>query len=272
MGKQLIQQMLPAISKMDWPEAIEATELGRISFMDCVEKAESYRGNSKTLASAIRVVQTGKSRPYACAGVAYCLLVAARENDGTYDPAGLDAAMSWLEQAQALEPDLLEVNTIEAFIYIYGQRLEDARLILDYLAPESGSDYLFATAEAAYWSGAGDVGMAVQWFETAAERAVTVPQRLRAQRRLADAYHRFGILEEALKAYREAYHFDQSNPEVPHNMSVVCFKLQDLDEALRYNELALKLDPDFVGAQKMAEVLKKRKRETGALGRLFRRE
>ncbi|MCA9982800.1 MAG: hypothetical protein KDE09_18975 [Anaerolineales bacterium] len=272
MGKQLIQQMLPAISKMDWPEDMAATELGRISFMDCVEKAESYRGNPKVLASALRVVQTGQSRPYAYAGTSYCLLVAAKENDGTYDQDGLAAAMTWLEQAQSLEPDLLEVNTIEAFIYIYGQRLEDARLILDYLSAESGNDYLFATAEAAYWSGVGNVGMAVQWFETAAERAVTVPQRLRAQRRLADAYHRFGILEEALKSYREAYHFDQSNPEVPHNMSIVCYKLNDIDEALRYNELALKLEPDFRGALKMAEALKKKKRETGALGRLFRRE
>ena len=272
MGKQLIQQMLPAINKIDLPADLEATELGRISFMDCVEKAEAYRGNPKVLAAALRVVQTGQSRPYACAGVAYCLLVAAKENDGTYDQEGLDAAMAWLEQAQSLEPELLEINTIEAFIYVHGQRLEDARLILDYLSPESSNDYLFATAEAAYWSGVGNVGMAVQWFETAADRAVTVPQRLRAQRRLADAYHRFGILEEALKAYREAYHFDQSNPEVPHNMSIVCYKLSDINEAIRYNELALKLEPDFRGAIKMAEVLRKKKRETGALGRLFRRE
>jgi tetratricopeptide (TPR) repeat protein len=272
MGKQLIQQMLPAIGKLDWPEELEATELGRIAYMDCVEKAEAFRGSPKTLAAALRVVQTGQSRPYASAGIAYCLLVAAKESDGSYDQEGLDAAMGWLEEAQSLEPDLLEVNTIEALIYIHGQRMEDARLILDYLAPDSGNDYLFATAEAAYWSGIGNVGMAVQWFETAADRAATVPQRLRAQRRLADAYHRFGILEEALKAYREAYHFDQSNPDVPHNMSIVCYKLENIDEAIRYNELALKLEPDFVGANKMAEVLKRKKRETGALGRLFRRE
>ena len=271
MGKQLVDQMLPAIRKMKWPEQNYASELGRVAFMDCVEKAESFRGDPKILASALRTALTGKSLPYCYAGVAYTLMVAAKERDGTYAPEGLDSAMNWLEQAQDLEPDLLEVNTIEALVYVYAGRLDDARLVLDYLAPDSGNDYLFATAEAAYWSRQGDVGKAVQWFETASERAVTVPQRLRAQRRLADAYHRFGILNEAVKAYRDAYHFDQSNPEVPHNLSIVFYKLEDFDEALRYNEMALKLDPGFIGAQKMNEALKKKKRETGRLGRLFGR-
>ena len=79
------------------------------------------------------------------------LVAASREKDGSYAAGGLKASLKWLEKAQEFAPDLFEINMIEAFIYIYSGRLDDARIVLDYLEELDPSDYYILTAEAAYW-------------------------------------------------------------------------------------------------------------------------
>ena len=122
MGRVLLEKLLPALVKMDWPVKLEATELGRKAYEIGLDKADEYQHDAKVLAAALRTFQTGDSRPYAFAGVAYVLVKASREKDGSYAEPGLSSALDWLEKAQEMAPDITDVNMIEAFIYVYSGR------------------------------------------------------------------------------------------------------------------------------------------------------
>ena len=69
MGQTLVEKMLPALAKMDWPDIPEATELGRKAYEIGLDKADEYKRDSRVLASALRTFQSGNSRPYALAGI-----------------------------------------------------------------------------------------------------------------------------------------------------------------------------------------------------------
>jgi tetratricopeptide (TPR) repeat protein len=268
MGKELIAKLLPAVEKMQWPQGNTATEQGRQTFTVAVEKVDEYKGDPKTLMAALRTLQTGDSLPYAYGGVACVLVAAAREKDGSYDPAGLEAAMGWLEEAQNAEPDILEINVIEALIYAYSGRLEDSRLILDYLQAQDPTNFRLLSAEIAYWRSQGDIEKTVEWYEQAAEGAATVPQRLRLQAELGDYYLESNLLDKALAVHQKAIHFNNKNYMAWHKMSLIYWRQEDYEEADRCNQQALRLQ-DFPAARKMEAALKKKKSEGGMLGRLF---
>jgi tetratricopeptide (TPR) repeat protein len=269
-GENLVNQLLPALEKMGWPENLKATQLGYQAYLVGLERVDSYKGDPKTLGEALRTFRTGDSRPYAFAGVAYTLLAAAREPDGSYARAGLDAAMTWLEQAQELEADVVAINVIEAFIYIYGVRYDDARLVLDYLAgQEPNNDYLLL-AEVQYWQRQRDVTQAVEWYQKAIQAASSVPQRLRLRSQLGDCYLEFGYNEEALAVYQEALHFDKENPWLWHNLSVVHWHQEKYEEAVRCNKRALAL-LELPQARQMENALIEKMDSGGVFGRLFKR-
>jgi tetratricopeptide (TPR) repeat protein len=257
---------------MNWPQTPMATAQGRQTFEVGVDKLDTYKGDPKTLAAALRTFQTGDSRPYAFAGVAYTLVLAAREQDGTYAEAGLDAAMEWLEKAQEMEPDLVDINVIEALIYTYSGRLDDARLVLDYLQQQDPRSFYLHKAEIAFWRKQGELEKTIYWFEQAVEEAVTVPQRLRLRAELGDFFLEKDMLDKALEVYREAVHFEKDNAWLWHKMSVVHWRQEDYEEAARCNAQALRLD-DFPAARQMEEALKKEieSGSSGMLGRLFGR-
>ncbi|MCP5097180.1 MAG: tetratricopeptide repeat protein [Chloroflexi bacterium] len=271
MGKQLIQQLLPALNKISWPDNDGATEMGRRIYVQGVERIDDYTNDPKVLSSALKLFQTSDSRPYAFAGVAYMLVAASREKkDGSYDEVGLDAAMDWLEKAQETEPDIVEINMIEALVYAYGNRLDDARLVLDYLQGQEPTEYMLHLAEIAYWLQRKDVDEAVHWFGQASQSALTVPQRLRLQARMADMYADVGSYDKAVEVYRKAIHFDKKNYMLWHKLSVVYWRQENFEEADVCNRNALKLK-DFPAGRKMEAGLKERKGNTGMLSRFRRR-
>lgn len=272
MGKELIEKMLPVLRATRWPANEEATQQGRQAYFVGLDKVDEFTEDPKLLTSALRTFQSGESRPYAYAGVAYTLVRAALEKDGTYAQTGLDASLDWLERAQELAPDLLEINMIEAFIYIYSGRFRDARIILDYLGGIDPSDYYVLIAESSYWNRQRKIQETVYWMDKAIASADTVPRKLRLKARLGDIYLSYGHNERALEVYKEAVHFAKENPGLWHKMSVAYWRLEDLDEAERCNSRALVLKEDFPEALQMQASLKERRRETGGLtGRLFGR-
>jgi tetratricopeptide (TPR) repeat protein len=271
MGKVLVEKMLPVLGVTKWPESEEATQLGRQAYFVGLDKVEEFADDPKTLTSALRTFQSGESRPYAYAGVAYSLIRASVERDGTYATEGLDASLSWLEKAQELAPDLLEINMIEAFIYIYGGRFDDARIILDYLEAIDATDYHVLMAEAAYWSQQKKLKETVMWLEKAIAAADTVPRKLRLRVKLGDTYLSYGTDEKALEVYREAVHFAKENPRLWHKMSIANWRLEDYDEAARCNKRALALREDYPEALKMQESLKEKQDTGGLTRRLFGR-
>lgn len=268
MGQQIIAKLLPLLEKINWPAEETATEQGRQSFLVGLEKVDDYSGDPSQLTAALKTFVTGGSRPFAYAGVAYTLIAAAQEKDGSYFSGGLDAAVDWLEKAQDLEPDVWEINMLEPLIYVHYGRLEDARTVLDYLHDLRPEDYFLHRIEVAYWQAMGDLEQTVHWFNQAAEAAVTVPQRLTMRADLADFYLAQKMWPEAKAAYQEALHFDNSNPLLWHKLSLIHWQLEDIEEADKCNQQTLRLK-DFPAARQLEEKIKEKKSEGGILGRLF---
>ena len=268
MGQQLLEKFIPLLEKINWPSTADATEQGRQSYLVGLEKVDAYEGDPNQLTAALKTFVTGASQPYAFAGAAYVLIAASREKDGSYVEEGLDIAMDWLEKAQELAPDVVEINMLEPLIYVYNGRLEDARTVLDYLHELRPSDYLLYRIEVAYWQAMGDLEQTVHWFGEAAAAAVNVPQRLAMRSELADFYFRQNLWSEAKDAYQEALHFDNTNPVIWHKLSIVHWQLEDIDEAEKCNQHTLRLK-DFPAARQLEEKIKEKKSDGGILGRLF---
>ena len=268
MGQQVIAKLLPLLEKVKWPVTVTATEQGRQSYLVGLEKVDAYSGDPNQLTAALKTFVTGGSQPFAFAGTAYTLVAASREKDGNYAPSGLEAAATWLGKAQDLEPDVLEINMLEALIYVHNGRLEDARTVLDYLHELSPSDYYLYRIEVAYWQAKDDVAQTVHWFNQAAEAGSTVPQRLSMRRQLADFYFQQKMWAEAKDAYQEALHFANNNPALWHKLSVVHWQLQDIEEAEKCNQQTLRLK-DFPAARQLQERIKKKKSTGSLFGRLF---
>ena len=271
MGQVLVEKILPSLTKMEWPITPVATELGRKTYEIGLDKADEYKHDAKVLASALRTFQTGDSRPYAFAGVAYVLVLAARENDGSYAEIGLSSALDWLEKAQEMAPDINDINMIEAFIYIYSGRYADARLVLDYLESARPNDYHLHRAEIAFWQVQGMLEESVAWYEKAGNAAETVPQKLRLRSGLGDCYLAMEQYEKAVGIYQEAVHFSKENPWLWHYLSLAHWNLEEDEEAARCNKHALNLDPDFAEAKKLEAMLKERMEVGGLKNRLFGR-
>jgi tetratricopeptide (TPR) repeat protein len=270
MGKILIDKLLPSLEKMPIPETRDVTVQGRQTYEIGLEKVDEYRGDPKPLIAALRIFQTGNSQPYLFAGVAYTLVTASRENNETFDQNGLEAAMAWLEKAQELAPDVVDINMIEAFIYVYGGRFEDARLVLDYLENIEPDNFYLIKAEAAFWRRQEKLDEAVRWYEKAIAAADNVPRKLRQRSRLADCYLEFGEDDKALEIYQEAVHFSKEDPWLWHNLSIIHFNKEDYKEATRYNRMALEL-LDFQEAREMEKALRAKMGTGGLVNRLFGR-
>lgn len=278
MGHALISQLLPALQKLEWSGNRDVTPAGALVFRTTVDQVDGYRGDPRVLGLALRTARTGDSLPYMYAAVAYMLLAASGPErmganpvlvDEAYDATGLEAALQWLEKAQELAPEETEINVIEALIYVYGGRNDDARLVLDYLQQESPGTYFLQRAEMTYWQHVGDYDEALEWNRRAYQEATTVPQRLRLKSAAAAIYQQAGDLEKALAAYKEALHFDQENAWLCHQISLLHHQQEAHEEAVRFNERALKLQPEMVEAQQLKEQLDERQRSSGILGRFF---
>ncbi|MFZ0544375.1 MAG: tetratricopeptide repeat protein [Candidatus Promineifilaceae bacterium] len=270
MGKVLIEKLLPSLEKMPVPETKEATSQGRQTYEIGLEKVDDFKGDPKALVAALRVFQTCNSQPYIFAGVAYVLLAASKERDDSYAQNGLDAAMEWLEKAQELTPDIISINMIEALIYIYSGRFDDARLVLDYLQGIQRDNDLLLQAEVAYWQRQGKYHEAVEWYQKAIDSADTVPRKLRLRNNLGDCYLEFGHYDEAMEIYQEAIHFAKEDPWLWHNMSIVFFEKEDYKEAAYHNKMALEL-MDFSEAREMQQVLRSKLGTGGLMSRLLGR-
>lgn len=276
MGRALLSQMVPALEKLTWTGKPHDTAVGALVYRTVIDQVDGYRGDPNVLGLALRTARTCDSLPYTYAAIAYILLAASGPTGGSlhgatkeYDQEGLDLALTWLEKAQELVPDETDINVIEALIYIHGHRLEDARTVLDYLQGEMDATYFLMRAEMTYWQHVGDYEQALQWNRNAFEEATTVPQRLRLKSTAAAIFHEAGETEKALQAYKEALHFDSENAWLCHQISILHYEQDALEEATHFNERALKLQPDLAEAQQLRDTLTEQQRSSGLLGRLF---
>ena len=271
MGKKLVQKLLSGLQKIQLPTESTATAQGRRAYEIGLDAVDSYKRDPKVLVDALSTFQSGQSRPFTCAGIAYILVAASREQDGSYYSSGLDAAMTWLEKAQETEPDIMQINMIEALIYSYNGRLDDARLVLDYLHQQSPDHYYLNVAEMVLAQQQGEVEFASLWYKKAVNSAINVPQKLRLQSRMGDFYLAQGIHDKALVMFKEAAHFDKDNYQLWHKISLAFYRQGELEEAQRYNQRVLRMN-DYPPARQLEAKLKEiLGTDTGMLGKLFGR-
>jgi tetratricopeptide (TPR) repeat protein len=173
-----------------------------------------------------------------------------------------------LEKAQELAPNLVVINMIEAFIYVYSGRFEDARLILDYLEDIEPNNLFLMRAEIGYWQGLGKLDEAVQWYHKAIDSAETVPRKLRLRTQLADCYLQFGDDDKALEMYQKAAHFSKEDPWLWHNMSIAYYNKEAYKEAAHYNKLALSI-ADIPEIKEMTTVIRSKLGTGGLVNRLL---
>jgi tetratricopeptide (TPR) repeat protein len=270
MGQKLVEQILINLSDMQWGGVPEPTPLGRQVFEVGVDKVDEFRKSAEPLLNGLQIFNTSDSRPYAYGGVSYTLVKASRKENGSYFQTGLDKAMEWLEDAQELAPDLVEINAIEALIYIYSSRYEDARLILDYLKGIAPNNYYLLIAEATYWQEHKKIDKTVEWYQAAINVADSVPRKLRLRGNLGDFFMNMRQFERALKVYQETIHFSKENPWIWHNMSIAHWHAHNYEEAFHCNRRALALS-DLPEARRMEEALKEKLDKGGLRGWLFGR-
>ena len=271
MGKKLVQKLLPGLQKIQLPKETRATDQGRRAYEIGLDAVDSYKRDPKVLIDALGTFQSGQSRPFTCAGIAYILVTASQEQDGSFYHFGLDTAMTWLEQAQETEPDIMLINMIEALIYCYNGRLDDARMVLDYLHQQSPDHYYLNVIEMVLAQQQGEIEFAGLWYNKAVNSAINVPQKLRLQSRMGDFYLEQGIHDKALIMFKEAAHFDKNNYQLWHKISLAFYRQGELEEAQRYNQRVLRMN-DYPPAQQLKSKLKEiLGADTGRLGKLFGR-
>lgn len=271
MGKNLVEKLMPGLKKLKLPPNPQATEQGRRAYEIGLETVDSYKGDPKTLVDALGTFQSGQSRPYTCAGIAYVLVTASQEQDGSFYQAGLDAAMNWLEQAQETEPDIMLINMIEALIYAYYGRFDDARLVLDYLHNQESGHYYLNVAEMVLAQQQGETEIADLWHDKAIKAAINTPQKLRLQSRMGDFYMTQGIWDKALVMFKEAAYFAKDDFQLWHKISLALYRQGDLEEAQQYNQRVLRMN-DYPPARQLETRLKEELgTDTGMLGKLFGR-
>ena len=257
MGQNLVTKLLGALEKVKWPSDGTASTQGHSAYLIGLEQLDEYKGDPKTLTATLRTFLSGQSAPYAYAGAANILIIAAKEKDGSYANNGLEAAMQYLERAQATAIDIVEINVTEAYIYIYSGQFDNARLVLDYLHEQDIGNFYVTRAEVAYWKKQGALEETVHWTEQAIRAADVVPKKLRLKWQLGDFYLEQGMMDEALAVLQEAVHFDRENMALWHKMAMIHVKQGNLEEAYRINQQSLRIQ-DYPAGRKLEIALKER--------------
>lgn len=266
MGEELVRRMNAGLNKLSWDGQPHKTPLGVQTYQMALDIINEFSGDVKIFDHALKRIRAGDSRPYRLAGVAYMLATAAREKDGSYAQAGLDEAMGWLERAQADEPDMPDINFIEARIYLYGNQLENARLVQDYLLEQAPYSYQVLVGEALLWQAQGDLAKMEMWFKKGAKYADNVPKKVGLHERIGDAYFAVGDYDRALAAYKESLHFSRETGRLWHKLSQVFWQKDDIEGCKNSNDRAIEFG---VGAPAL-EIQQMIKRKLGTTGMLRR--
>lgn len=241
-----------------WSTDITLSSAARAAYETGLDLVNGYTGETSVLTNAFKSFMATGSRPYALAGAAFILYAAAFQpsRDG-YDSEALGLALGWLEQAQAQQPDAVEINVVEAFLYLADRKLSDARLVLDHLHSRELSNFYVCQAETWYWDVKGNFKEVERW---AAEGLKSAHNRARQGRmlvNLAQGYMRHDQYAQAAEAYRRLVLVEPDNFWAWQNLSVMYFNLKQYKEAADSNRRALKLN-DWPAARAMEKEIGKK--------------
>lgn len=265
--KTLVGELEKIIEQAQWPMEHQMTMKSRRIYEEGLDIVNSYRGHPAVFLDGLNAFQATRSTPYAYAGIAFTLTVAASGEDTSKAiKQGLEKAMHWLEKSQYLEPDRLEINFIEATIYMYGKDLRNSRVVLDYLnQQDSRNNYYVCLTEMNYWRKRGLKQQYFQWFQQAMKTADNNRRQAFVLNSLANFYLENRMYEKSIKAFQKVVKLDPNDPWAWHNMSLMFLDMKQLKEAGQCNKVALSI-MDFGAARQIEQEIKKNR---GIFGRLF---
>jgi len=246
MASELVLRLVRTLQQFEWPVEKDLTAASLALYEQGLELVDSYHGDERILREALRIFSSCGARPYALAGIAYVMNAAAFRPAAyytlaveaatfsqfdQYDQDDIQEALGNLSQAQEMAPDRTEIDFIEVRFYADMRRLQDARLVLDYLQRRAPDNYHLCLMEIVYWRGLTDLEQARAWYERAIQTAANNRRRVNALMLLALSYFRCSRLPEAIRLLRQVTTVLPNDPWIWCELGAAHARLQQFTEA-----------------------------------------
>ena len=265
-----IEQLISLVRQMQWPVAQRTSMQTRRIYERGLDEINAFSGDPVVYGNALNLFRQSDSCAYAYAGVAYTLAHVSWLNRKV-DATGINEAMVWLEKAQEWERDRIEINFIEAFIYIISGELDNGRIILDHLGRQNAQYFHYCAMELLYWDYRQKGSNFRSWFEKALNHAGNPMQQAHVFSTAGSHFLHSGQFKQSIKLYKEVVKLKPDDAWAWHNMSVMLVKMDDYSNASLCNQKALSI-MDFGAARRTEqEIQEYKKMSSGRLGRLFGR-
>ncbi len=262
----LVDKLIETVNRHHWPSAHRMDARALRAYTRGLDQVNAYRGDPAIYFDALRTFSQTESTAFASAGVAFTLTMASSGRKPYL--AGFEEAIRWLEKAQEWEPDFVDINFIEAVIYLNTGQIENGRLVLDHLSQQEADNYYVCLTEMNYWQQKNANESFVKWLRKASNKLAN--KRLRQAytlNALAHLYLSEGRLNNALEIFTDITKLTPDDPWAWHNMSYIFLELDKVKEAKQCNERALGI-MDFQSARDIQEKIRQQR---GGLSRLFRK-
>ena len=253
-----VDDLLDLIAKARWPGTHRTNASIRARYVQGLDMVNAYRGNPESYVQALRQFQATDACAYAYAGIAFTLIMASSKAKNQVYPKGYNAAMEWLEKAQEWEPNRVEINFIEAVMYINSGQFENGRLVLDHISQAAPDHYYICLTEVNYWHKVKQSEKELHWLKKAFKVANSPARQANVYNWLALFYMEDGYFERAIKYFHEVVKRDSQDAWAWHNMSYMFLRLNKLENAKMCNEKALSI-MDFQAAREIGEQIHQKK-------------
>ena len=257
-SNKLVADLLEVIAKARWPGTHRTNGSIRAQYAQGLDMVNAFRGDPQIYVHALSQFQAIDSCAYAYAGIAYTLTKVSTQGENQIDPTGYNAALEWLEKAQEWEPNQLEINFIEAVLYIRSGQMENGRLILDHIAPAEPDNYYFCLTEMSYWRRLKRREKEMQWLKQTYEFATSSARQIYVINTLAAYRMKEGDFTSAIKHYHQVVKINPQDAMAWHNMSYMFLELGNVENAGMCNEKALGI-MDFHAAREVGKLIQEKK-------------
>lgn len=262
MGEQQIITLIDTVNQLNRPLHSKATMLSHTLFLDVLERLDQAQSGMQSYDEIFELLETADSQPYIYASFGYIFLNAFKIHQ--FDPLAakmcLKEATRWIDQAQALESGIIEIDVAEALNYIYADRMKDARMVLDFLMAKDKENLRIYLVEIEYWKKQSDCEALVEWISRAMVLAKSFQQRLRLKYMLGEAYYRKKSYRHAAHHFKGLLKLDKNNCALWHKLSASYFRLGMIDDAIACNRKALEINESYLPAVKLQGRISKENR------------
>lgn len=248
------QYIAAAAEKIPTPQETAVTPAALSTYKKGLDRVNNYRGHPAILFQALQLFQESDCEPLFYSGVAYALFAASYQQNITYERAGLAVAQTWLERAQAITPNVPEINFVGVFLLLHLGRLAEARPLIQSLTATEPYGYYVRIALLDYYTVKQDEASLTKTYQETLTLAKTIDRRAYLYNRLGRYYMILKAFPKSLAAYQELAQITPNDPWMWHNMSIIYLTRRNYLQALRCNKIALQI-MDFGNARYIRQLI-----------------